>query len=95
MRRGAPPRGVSSSISSSLVGALTNSSLTGSALSAIIGTEFVHGTNAPSLSPIVPVVHVVPPLSGDMCAAISDQRDFDPCPTVPLPDLKIVLSVVE
>ena len=50
-----------SSISSSLVG--TNSSLTDITLSAIIGTEFVHGTDAPSLSLIVPVVHVMPPLS--------------------------------
>jgi len=92
-----------SSISDTLLRALTDASGTLHALEALISTEFVHAIDAPSLSIIVPVVHrglrdraattkrYAALISGNICTMVADARDFVPYLPILLPDLKSAL----
>jgi hypothetical protein len=92
-----------SSISPTLLKALTDASATLHALEALISTEFVHAIDAPSLSIIIPVVHrglrdraattkrYAALISGNICTMVNDARDFVPYLPILLPDLKSTL----
>jgi len=92
-----------SSISATLLRALTDGSATLHALEALISTEFVHAIDAPSLSIIIPVVHrglrdraattkrYAALISGNICTMVNDARDFVPYLPILLPDLKATL----
>ena len=92
------------SISSSLLKALTDpADYTQPALERLIGTEFLHSIDAPSLALIVPILHrglrerganvkrMGGLIAGNICTMINDPRDFVPYVPTLLPDLQVAL----
>ena len=90
-----------SSISPVLLKALTDpADGTITALETLIGTEFLHAIDAPSLALIVPILHrglkdrgattkrYGALIAGNICTMINDPRDFVPYIPTLLPDLK-------
>jgi len=92
------------SISATLLSALTNpAEKTQAALEKLIGTEFLHSIDAPSLAMIVPILHrglrdrgatvkrMGGLIAGNICTMINDPRDFVPYIPTLLPDLQVAL----
>lgn len=90
-----------SSLSPSLLKALTDpADYTLPALEALIGTEFLHAIDAPSLALIVPILHrglrdraattkrYGALITGNICTMINDPRDFIPYLPTLIPDLQ-------
>lgn len=90
-----------SSISPTLLKALTDpADCTIRALEALIGTEFLHAIDAPSLALIVPILHrglrdrgattkrFSSLIAGNICTMINDPKDFVPYLPTLLPDLQ-------
>ncbi|KAL7580198.1 hypothetical protein ACA910_012947 [Epithemia clementina (nom. ined.)] len=92
------------SISRVLLKALTDpADNTQPALEKLIGTEFLHSIDAPSLALIVPILHrglrdrgatvkrMGGLITGNICTMINDPRDFIPYIPTLLPDLQVSL----
>ena len=92
------------SISPTLLKALTDpADYTQPALEQLIGTEFLHSIDAPSLALIVPILHrglrdrgatvkrMGGLIAGNICTMINDPRDFIPYVPTLLPDLQLSL----
>lgn len=93
-----------SSLSPVLLKALTDpADNTITALEALIGTEFLHAIDAPSLALIVPILHrglrdraattkrYGALITGNICTMINDPRDFIPYLPTLIPDLQTIL----
>jgi hypothetical protein len=93
-----------SALSPILLKALTDpADNTITALEALIGTEFLHAIDAPSLALIVPILHrglrdraattkrYGALITGNICTMINDPRDFVPYLPTLIPDLQAIL----